>query len=194
MVSAAVTAGREGVADIVNAGSNSSTRAATSRASASRPRWAKASRATCATELMGFASLYPSYELPAERLVVIPRSPLARRPGMTADRVARIPAMRRLPVVHFSSCAVGQITTIFPRVPHPIRGAARDRHGRWSGMRWTRRVAVCVSHGRTAWRGRRNRVVLTPLGWRQVRKDASRLADDGDNKAWSPAGHRGEHV
>jgi hypothetical protein len=29
-------------------------------------------------------------------------------------------------------CAVGQITTILPRVPHPIRGAFRDRHERWA--------------------------------------------------------------
>ena len=43
----------------------------------------------------------------------------------------RIPAMRKLPVVHIFPCVVGQITTILLRIPPPIRGALRDRHGRW---------------------------------------------------------------
>src|SRR5262249_45587015 len=29
------------------------------------------------------------------------------------------------------ACAVGQITPMLARVPPPIRGAYRDRHGRW---------------------------------------------------------------
>jgi hypothetical protein len=38
-----------------------------------------------------------------------------------------IPAMRKLPVVHIFSCVVGQITTMLPRIPPPIkRGASRS--------------------------------------------------------------------
>ena len=39
------------------------------------------------------------------------------------------------------------LSSVFPKirlsapVPPPIRGAFRDRHGRWNGMRWTRSFA-----------------------------------------------------
>jgi hypothetical protein len=52
-----------------------------------------------------------------------------------------------------------------PRRPAPMnRGAFRDRHGRWRGMRWTRMRRE--TNG--AARGRRSRVVLTPRCWRQL--------------------------
>src|SRR5215470_9066339 len=66
-----------------------------------------------------------------------------------------------------------------PRVPHPYEGRFAIVTDVGCGMRWTRRVV-----GRTAQCGRRNRVVLAPLGWRQVCGDRS--AGDGGNKAWSP--------
>ena len=67
-----------------------------------------------------------------------------------------------------------------PRHPGPHKGAFRDRHERWAGMRWTliallTRALIC---------GRRSRVVLTPRRWRQV--GGSNSANDGDNKARSP--------
>jgi hypothetical protein len=53
---------------------------------------------------------------------------------------------------------------------------ASDKEGRFaivtdvgSGMRWTRRVVR-----RTTYRGRRNRVVLAPQGWRYVSRDDAR--------------------
>src|SRR5215470_5133316 len=57
--------------------------------------------------------------------------PCVRRDDGTVFRPLRIPVMRKLPVVHISACAVGQITTMLPRVPYLIRGALRDRHERW---------------------------------------------------------------
>ena len=53
-------------------------------------------------------------------------------------RESRISAMRKLPVVHISSCAVGQITTILSRVPHPHEGRFAIVTDVGSGMRWTR--------------------------------------------------------
>jgi hypothetical protein len=96
-----------------------------------------------------------------------------------------------------------------PSPSRPARGAYRDRHGRWAGMRWTRqllarngiagRVERLVSDIRHAdercFRGRQNRVVLTPRRWRQVcgmacrpnRARTSHLsADDGGKRARSP--------
>ena len=73
----------------------------------------------------------------------------------------RIPVMRKLPVVHISSCAVGQITTMLPPVPHPYEGRFAIVTDVGSGMRWTRRVVRRTTRG-----GRRNRVVLAPQGWR----------------------------
>jgi hypothetical protein len=55
-------------------------------------------------------------------------------------RVVRIPAMRKLPVVHIFACAVGQITTIIPRVSLPQEGRFAIVTDVGSGMRWTRRV------------------------------------------------------
>ena len=48
-------------------------------------------------------------------------------------------------------------------IPHPQRGAYRDRHGRRRGMRWT------FSHRLTsdAGSGRQSRVVLAPRRWRE---------------------------
>jgi hypothetical protein len=48
--------------------------------------------------------------------------------------------------------------------PVPPRGAFRDRHERWCGMRWTQ--AVLKTRALNC--GRRSRVVLTPRRWRQV--------------------------
>jgi len=79
----------------------------------------------------------------------------------TAMTVARlcIPAMRKLPVVHIFSCAVGQIKTILPRVPHPIkRGASRSSRTLEAGCDG-RNVAA----DECRYCGRRNRVVLAPL-------------------------------
>jgi hypothetical protein len=47
-------------------------------------------------------------------------------------------AMRKLPVVHISSCAVGQITTMLPRVSLPHEGRFAIVTDVGSGMRWTR--------------------------------------------------------
>jgi len=69
--------------------------------------------------------------------------------------------MRKLPAVHISCCVVGQIKTMLPRVLHPYEGRFAIVTNVGRGMRWTRRVV-----GRTTYRGRRNRVVLAPQGWR----------------------------
>jgi hypothetical protein len=69
-----------------------------------------------------------------------------------------------------------------PRHPAPARGAYRDRHGRWARDA----VDADLPKRRTAWRGRRNRVVLTSRRWRQVGDDARIVACDGDKKARSP--------
>jgi hypothetical protein len=75
-----------------------------------------------------------------------------------------------------STLPVGQIITTGLRRSTPNRGAFRDRHERWDGMRWTRLCGLTSG----AVRGRRSRVVLAPLGWRQVGDDALHRADDGD--------------
>jgi len=50
----------------------------------------------------------------------------------------------------YSSSCLTQITSISPAVPSH-RGAFRDRHGRWNGMRWTRqRWAREVMAGRVS--------------------------------------------
>jgi hypothetical protein len=62
-----------------------------------------------------------------------------------------------------------QIKLTTRAIPHPQRGAYRDRHGRWA------RDAVDASapNRRTArFRGRRSRVVPTPRRWRQGGDDA----------------------
>jgi hypothetical protein len=49
--------------------------------------------------------------------------------------------------------AVGQITDLTPRVS-PERGAARDRHERCGGMRWTRNARKTNAHdayGEVVW-------------------------------------------
>src|SRR5215470_11099035 len=66
-------------------------------------------------------------------------------------------AMRKLPVVHISSCAVGQITTMLPRVSLPQEGRFAIVTDVGSGMRWPRGVIRRMTR-----RGRRNRVVLAP--------------------------------
>jgi len=65
----------------------------------------------------------------------------------------------------FSVSRLTQNSGISKTIPHPQRGAYRDRHGRWV------RDAVDASRAerRTArLSGRRSRVVLTPRRWRQV--------------------------
>jgi hypothetical protein len=58
----------------------------------------------------------------------------------------------------------GQITGLFRAIPCSMRGAFRDRHGRWA------RDAVDADALLTncADRGRRSRVVLTPRRWRHA--------------------------
>jgi hypothetical protein len=65
--------------------------------------------------------------------------------------------MRVLPVVLICrisrTCLVGQITGLCLRVP-PARGALRDRHETWAGMRWMcrpRMTSVAGACGKTAW-------------------------------------------
>lgn len=85
------------------------------------------------------------------------------------------------------ACDVGQIKSIFPRIPCPRRGTYRDRHGRWAqdamavGLR-TRRMRSP--------RGRQSRVVLTPRRWREALKKLTLLRGDGDKKARSPESAR----
>ena len=55
-------------------------------------------------------------------------------------------------------------SNLYPSMSRPERGAFRDRHKRWAGMRWTqaaRRTSDAAG-------GRRSRVVLTPRRWCQV--------------------------
>jgi hypothetical protein len=82
----------------------------------------------------------------------------------------------------YSTSRAPQIKTISIDVP-AHRGAFRDRHKRWAGMRWTRQrfardgiagqVERLVSDQQRADERccsvRRSRVVLTPRRWRQVR-------------------------
>jgi hypothetical protein len=65
--------------------------------------------------------------------------------------------MRVLPVVlicrSLRACAVGQISGLCLRVP-PARGALRDRHETWAGMRWMcgpRMTSTAGACGKTAW-------------------------------------------
>jgi hypothetical protein len=47
-----------------------------------------------------------------------------------------------------------QITCVFEVIPCPRRGAFRDRHGRWCGMRWTwwlRLTSVADADGEVVW-------------------------------------------
>ena len=87
---------------------------------------------------------------------------MLRIAGITLHRARdtrdqHIPAMRVLPVVLICrrqfACAVGQISGSFLRVP-PARGALRDRHETWAGMRWMRRprmTSAAGACGKTAW-------------------------------------------
>jgi hypothetical protein len=58
------------------------------------------------------------------------------------------------------------------RASRPIRGALRDRHGCWCGMRWT----LWLHRTSEAQGGRQRRVVLISRRWDQVRK---MMASDG---------------
>jgi hypothetical protein len=97
------------------------------------------------------------------------------------DRILRYPS--DLPVAlkcrRPFACVVGQIKGIFPRVPRPIRGAYRDRHGRWvrDAMDATRAPDESVC------RGRRSRGVLIPRRWYQLLKKLTLLRGDGGKKA-----------
>ena len=78
------------------------------------------------------------------RNLEIPGSSLTRRPGMTAARAARGAfarndgAARKLPCPSCQSAAYRRALPLPPnqsdhsRIPHPIRGALRDRHERWA--------------------------------------------------------------
>jgi hypothetical protein len=57
-----------------------------------------------------------------------------------------------------------QITCLFPAIPCSMRGAYRDRHGRWA----REAVDASVSPDERCTRGRRSRVVLTPRRWRHA--------------------------
>jgi hypothetical protein len=63
------------------------------------------------------------------------------------QKEARIPAMRKLPVVHLSTCAVGQITTMLPRVPPSQEGRFAIVTNVGSGMRWTLPCALFLERG-----------------------------------------------
>ena|ERR1700733_4298677 len=64
-------------------------------------------------------------------------------------------------ILSVQSCAkkyfalpVGQIIFIPSRHPGPIRGAFRDRHERWAGMRWTlqaRKANAREADGEVVW-------------------------------------------
>jgi hypothetical protein len=70
----------------------------------------------------------------------------ARCPGMTTGRRQALDtlfiALRDLPVVPMCRSSVKLCLTpnriYIPSIPSR-RGAFRDRHGRWNGMRWTQR-------------------------------------------------------
>jgi hypothetical protein len=66
------------------------------------------------------------------------------------------------PRIKNNSLPLFRNTCYIPTVSSSPRGAYRDRHGRWDGMRWTR-----CAHGERADCVRRRRVVLTSRCWRQ---------------------------
>src|SRR6266436_5453644 len=101
---------------------------------------------------------------------------MGSRPKLTAGSERLI-----CPTCH---CAAAAIVDLTPKSvatsdsSHPSRGAYRDRHGRWDGMRWTRqrrargrdrragrKIRERSSSARDERRccGRRSRVVLTPV-------------------------------
>jgi hypothetical protein len=136
---------------------------------------------------------------------------------MTGDRCAWRKNSPLSSVCFYQSSPLCKNISVFthPKSPlslspsHPTRGAYHDRHGRRGGMRWTRQRFACdgiagrverlVSDIRHAderrFRGRQNRVVLTPRRWRQVCGVAS--ARPGLDKTYPQAtvakepGHRG---
>jgi len=83
-----------------------------------------------------------------------------------------------------------------PAIPSHTKGAFRDRHERWSGMRWTRavlarnriagRLARAVSGNGRADEGtsrvQPSRVVLTPRRRRQVFAEVARARPGGRNQ------------
>ena len=86
--------------------------------------------------------------------------------AMTAERVRRAwtpcancPSCQSVASRRALPCRANQNDD--PRVPRPQEGRFAIVTDVGSGMRWTRRVV-----GRTTYRGRRNRVVLAPQGWR----------------------------
>ena len=100
-------------------------------------------------------------------------------PGMTAEGVVRICAMRKLPVVQFSLASSGKSPRSFARLA-PTRGALRDRHERW------KRDAMDAACRQT------NNMTRTA---KSCGPGAPRLAlscsgddpsGDGGKKAWSP--------
>jgi predicted Fe-S protein YdhL (DUF1289 family) len=122
------------------------------------------------------------------RNLELPGSMLPHRRRMTGMRSARRAVHAWMPcaicpsrqhVARDRACAVGQITSTFPRIPRPCRGALRDRHERWL---WdamdaaSRQTIVEVTYGEVVW------------SWRPDAgaKSAVRPADDGGKKARSP--------
>src|ERR1700733_6773097 len=76
---------------------------------------------------------------------------------------------------------VGQIIFIPSRHPGPIRGAFRDRHERWAGMRWTlqaRKANAREADGEVVWSGR------SDAGGKS--RQCFALRGDGGNKPGSP--------
>src|ERR1700736_4789678 len=80
----------------------------------------------------------------------------AKRCGL-ASRFERPTGKSKIPVKpvlrKYSSCPVGQISDLTPRVS-PERGAARDRHETRGEMRWTRKLrltSVADADGEVAW-------------------------------------------
>ena len=92
------------------------------------------------------------------------------------------------PLQKYFASPVGRIISTNSRHPTPQRGVSRSSRTR-GGMRWTRQRFACeVIAGRVerpvsdqqhaderCFRGRQNRVVLTPRRWRQVRGGFSAL-------------------
>jgi hypothetical protein len=86
-------------------------------------------------------------------------------PGIGENCLGQISDLAVQSLLQKDSCFhLTQITGLLRAVPCPMRGAFRDRHGRWV------RDAVDADAQMTnsADRGRRSRVVLTPRRWRQV--------------------------
>jgi hypothetical protein len=96
-----------------------------------------------------------------------------------------------------------------PSPSRPARGAYRDRHGRWAGMRWTRKrrargldrravlrtVSDLSAPDERRFGGRQNRVVLAPVAGVKSAEvlvsptgsgEAIQSADDGDKTNSSP--------